>query len=165
MKYSRLISIHFQLTNRLFQGNESHGMDLVALNVQRGRDHGLPPYLEWRKICGLPKITSWKQLVSIVDGPQVFFKFNLIYLEKLSILLTFQLVPRLQRLYDRIEDIDVFVGGVVERPSTGSILGPTFQCIVGDQFRRLRLGDRFWYEEPRQSGSFTLCNIIIFHGV
>ena len=52
-------------------------MDLVALNVQRGRDHGLPPYLEWRKICGLPKITSWKQLVSIVDGPQVFFKFNL----------------------------------------------------------------------------------------
>ena len=57
-------------------------MDLVALNVQRGRDHGLPPYLEWRKICGLPKITSWKQLVSIVDGPQVFYlKFNL--LEKL----------------------------------------------------------------------------------
>lgn len=114
-------------------------MDLVALNVQRGRDHGLPPYLEWRKICGLPKITSWKQLVSIVDGPQ--------------------LVPRLQRLYDRLEDIDVFVGGVVERPSPGSILGPTFQCIVGDQFRRLRLGDRFWYEEPRQSGSFTLSQV------
>ena len=136
-------------------------MDLVALNVQRGRDHGLPPYLEWRKICGLPKITSWKQLVSIVDGPQVFdLKFNL--LEKLFsnyFNFTFQLVPRLQRLYDRIEDIDVFVGGVVERPSPGSILGPTFQCIVGDQFRRLRLGDRFWYEEPRQSGSFTLCNI------
>ena len=55
----------------------------------------------------------------------------------------------------------MFVGGVVERPSPGSILGPTFQCIVGDQFRRLRLGDRFWYEEPRQSGSFTLCNITI----
>ena len=35
-------------------------------------------------------------------------------------------------------------------------LGPTFQCIVGDQFRRLRLGDRFWYEEPNQVGSFTL---------
>ena len=83
------------------------------------------------------------------------FVKNVIFLIKYGILP--QLVPRLQRLYDRIEDIDLFVGGVVERPSPGSILGPTFQCIVGDQFRRLRLGDRFWYEEPRQSGSFTLC--------
>ena len=93
MKYSRLISIHFQLTNRLFQGNESHGMDLVALNVQRGRDHGLPPYLEWRKICGLPKITSWKQLVSIVDGPQVFFKFNSILLKSFEFYLLFSWCP------------------------------------------------------------------------
>ena len=46
-------------------------MDLVALNVQRGRDHGLPPYLEWRKICGLPEISSWKMLVPHVSEPQV----------------------------------------------------------------------------------------------
>lgn len=46
-------------------------MDLVALNVQRGRDHGLQPYLEWRKICGLPKISTWKQMVSLVSEPQV----------------------------------------------------------------------------------------------
>ena len=60
------------MTTRLFQGeNETHGMDLVALNVQRGRDHGLPPYLEWRKICGLPTISSWKMLVPIVSEPQV----------------------------------------------------------------------------------------------
>ena len=65
-------SFTFQLTQRLFQGvNETHGMDLVALNVQRGRDHGLPPYLEWRKICGLPRISSWKMLVPHVSEPQV----------------------------------------------------------------------------------------------
>ena len=66
----------FQLTQRLFQGvNETHGMDLVALNVQRGRDHGLPPYLEWRKICGLPRISSWKMLVPHVSEPQVNILF------------------------------------------------------------------------------------------
>ena len=46
-------------------------MDLVALNVQRGRDHGLPPYLEWRKICGLPRITSWQELAAVVEKPNV----------------------------------------------------------------------------------------------
>merc|ERR1711981_1016274 len=66
------------------------------------------------------------------------------------------LVPRLQRLYGSIEEVDLYIGGTIERPLEGSLLGPTFQCIVGDQFRRLRLGDRFWYEEPNQVGSFTL---------
>ena len=55
-------------------------MDLVALNVQRGRDHGLPPYLEWRKICGLPTISSWKMLVPHVSEPQVNILFFYIIL-------------------------------------------------------------------------------------
>ena len=46
-------------------------MDLVALNVQRGRDHGLPPYLEWRKICGLPSIKTWQEMAAIVENPTV----------------------------------------------------------------------------------------------
>lgn len=133
-------SFSAELTQRLFQGvNETHGMDLVALNVQRGRDHGLPPYLEWRKICGLPRISSWKMLVPHVSEPQ--------------------LVPRLQRMYRRIEDVDLFIGAISEKLVPGGTLGPTFQCIVGDQFRRLRLGDRFWYEEPNQVGSFTLAQV------
>ena len=65
------------------------------------------------------------------------------------------MVPRLQRLYRRLEDIDLFIGGISEKAVPGSLLGPTFQCLVGDQFRRIRLGDRFWYEEPNQAGSFT----------
>ena len=61
-------------------------------------------------------------------------------------------------MYNRIEDVDLFIGAISEKLVPGSTLGPTFQCIVGDQFRRLRLGDRFWYEEPNQVGSFTLGN-------
>ena len=46
-------------------------MDLVALNVQRGRDHGLPPYVKWRQLCGLRSVKSWKMFASVVSSPEV----------------------------------------------------------------------------------------------
>ena len=67
-------------------------------------------------------------------------------------------MPRLQQLYGSIENLDLYIGGLLERKDSDAILGPTFKCLVGDQFRRIRLGDRFWYEEPNQAGSFTIGN-------
>lgn len=43
------------------------------------------------------------------------------------------------------DNIDLFVGGMAESPVEGSKLGPTFMCILVDQFRRLRDGDRSAY--------------------
>lgn len=57
----------FQVTNHLFQNDLPFGLDLVALNLQRGRDHGLPGYTEWRQVCGLPRPRTWADLQDIME--------------------------------------------------------------------------------------------------
>lgn len=43
------------------------GLDLVSLNIQRGRDHGLPAYTEWRQYCGLTPADTWDEMSHAVD--------------------------------------------------------------------------------------------------
>ncbi|EFA05698.1 chorion peroxidase isoform X1 [Tribolium castaneum] len=124
-----------ELTNHLFQSRGfPFGMDLAAINVQRGRDHGLPPYTSWREPCGLSPIKSWKDLEKIMNPDTVH---------------------RFESLYEDINDIDLFSGGLAEKPVRGGIIGPTFACIIAQQFLNLRKGDRFWYENGGFESSFT----------
>ena len=37
-------------------------MDLVALNTQRGRDHGLPGYIYYRRLCQVGRVSSFDDL-------------------------------------------------------------------------------------------------------
>ena len=53
-----------------------------------------------------------------------------------------------------MDDVDFFVGGMSERPVAGGLLGWTFLCVVGDQFAKIKRGDRFFYEIGGQPGSF-----------
>lgn len=125
----------FQLTNHLYEPlGQGFGMDLVALNIQRGRDHGIPSYNDWREYCGMPKITDFSQLAEIMtpESAQAF-----------------------AQVYKYPDDIDLFPAGVNERSVPGGTLGPTFACIVAEQFRRMKNGDRFWYENGGLESSFN----------
>ena len=98
-------------------------MDLAALNIQRGRDHGLAAYNIWREQCGLRRFQEWDDLKAVMSSTTV---------------------DRLASVYQSVEDVDLFTGGLSERPVVGGMVGPTFACILGQQFLNLRRGDRFW---------------------
>merc|ERR1712113_218736 len=53
---------------------------------------------------------------------------------------------KLRTLYRHVDDVDLYVGGFLEAAHQDSILGPVFKCIIGDQFARLKKGDRFFYD-------------------
>ena len=47
-------------------------MDLVALNTQRGRDHGLPGYIHYREICRVGKVHSFDDLENNISKEVVW---------------------------------------------------------------------------------------------
>ena len=49
---------------------------------------------------------------------------------------------KFSKVYQHPWDIELFPGAMSEKLVEGGILGPTFACIIGEQFRRLLYGDR-----------------------
>ncbi|XP_032528753.2 peroxidase [Danaus plexippus] len=109
------------------------GLDLVSLNIQRGRDHGLPAYPAWREHCGLSRPHTFEDLEPIFD--------------ELSL-------SRICKIYKSVDDIDLYTGALAEDPK-GRLLGPTLTCLVADQFLRIKVGDRYWYETSDPDINFT----------
>jgi hypothetical protein len=50
-----------EVTDHLFEerGKRFSGMDLVALNIQRGREHGIPGYNHYRQLCKLKRAETF----------------------------------------------------------------------------------------------------------
>lgn len=109
--------------NFLFGPPGSGGFDLASLNIQRGRDHGIPHYNALRAMAGLPPVTDFSEISS---NPSV--------------------VAGLASVYADVDSIDPWVGLLAEDHAPGAMVGATLSMILQDQFERLRTGDRFWYE-------------------
>ena len=56
----------------LFEGT-TMALDLVAVNTQRGRDHGLPGYIHYRRTCGLGQVKTFEDLESNIPKSVRFF--------------------------------------------------------------------------------------------
>ena len=67
-----------------------------------------------------------------------------------------QNVEILKAIYENPEDVDLVVGGSLERNVPGTQVGPTFLCILTEQFYRTRTGDRFFFENGDPEIAFSL---------
>src|SRR5262249_42668170 len=129
--------------NFLFDPTNHAGTDLYAIDIQRGRDVGLPDYNTVRAAYGLPKVTSFAQITS---DPTV--------------------QAQLKKLYGNVNNIDLFARGLAEDDARGASGGPAFQRIIAYQFLRVRAGDRLWYQRTfsgadlRMIQNTTLADVI-----
>ena len=113
------------LRNHLFGMPGAGGMDLCAMDIQRGRDHGVPYYGDIRVAFGLEEVTDYSQITSDAE-----------------------VANRLTEAYGEQNPghIDPFIGMLAEDHLPNSALGETMDAVIRDQFIRLRDGDRLYYE-------------------
>ncbi|HMQ47351.1 MAG TPA: peroxidase family protein [Saprospiraceae bacterium] len=110
--------------NFLFGPPGAGGLDLAAININRGRERGLPDFNTVREAFGLTPYSLFQQFN---PDAAVF-----------TILLD---------VYGgHIDRIDPWVGFLSEKPMNGKLLGPTLMKVMEVQFTALRDGDRFFYE-------------------
>ncbi|WP_420411762.1 peroxidase family protein [Roseibium sp.] len=105
----------------LFGAPGSGGLDLAALNIERGRDLGVASYNDLREALGLTRATSFSDITSDAT-----------------------VAAQLASVYTSVDQVDAWIGGLAEDPAGSGIVGELFATILLDQFLRLRDGDPFW---------------------
>ena len=104
--------------------------NLAALNIQRGRDHGIPSYTKFVEACFRRRVRSFNDFREIRNR---------------------KALRLLQEVYESVDNyIDPFPALLAEEPANQKLLGPTLQCIIRSQFLNLRDGDRFFFENATQ---------------
>lgn len=120
------VRIVSNLRTFLFGPPGAGGFDLAALNIQRGRDHGLADYNSMREAYQLSRVNEFAEITSDVS-----------------------LQAALEDLYGNVDNIDAWVGGLAEDHVSNGSVGPLILAVLSDQFSRLRSADSFFYENDR----------------
>ena len=119
-------SVSEELTNNLFANFQSPS-DLVARNLQRGRDHGIPGfccYYRRFQAKGFDCQSGWETKYEGIPD---------------------EIWSKMQEVYDHPSDIDLFTGGISQLSSGQGQLGGVFRAMISDQFTRTMKGDRFFF--------------------
>jgi peroxidase len=117
-------TINSDLRNMLNANPPGDVGDLAAIDILRERDLGIATLNQTREALGMTPYTSFDQITS---DPT--------------------LANELQQVYGSVDQVDLFVGGLAEDPASGgSMVGPTFQAIIAQQFENLRDGDPLFYQ-------------------
>jgi hypothetical protein len=149
--------------------------DLGAIDIARGRDHGMPSYNDLRRAYGLSPRRSFTavtgeatarfpsdpkiDLADPIDDPSIL---DIVRLrdadghalrplgprsqeEAVTGIRRSTLAARLKAIYGRVGRIDAFVGMLSERHVPGTEFGRLQLAMWKQQFETLRDGDRFFY--------------------
>lgn len=121
--------------------NGGHGIDLMSLDLMRGRDVGIQPYVKCFERCVGITIRCWCDLEPFIS---------------------YEYWPLLREIYEHVEDIDLLVGVLAEKRVHG-LNGAIGACIFAEQFHSFKYGNRFYYEFEGGPHSFTTGKYIQFH--
>jgi Animal haem peroxidase len=152
-------------------------MDLGAVDVQRGRDHGMPTYNQMRNAYGLASKTTFASITgeasesfpadplltpgNEVNDPNCLDVLRLFDINgnpttvaadnATRVVRRCPLAARLKAIYGSVSNLDAFVGMVAEKHVAGTELGELQLATWRDQFGAARDGDRFFYlNDPLQ---------------
>jgi hypothetical protein len=149
--------------------------DLAAIDIERGRDHGMPAYNELRRAYGLAPKRSFTAITgedthrlasdaqidpdAPLDDPDILDFVSL--RDGAGAALTpgtpeadagavtgvrrTTLAARLHGIYSTVDKLDAFVGMSAERHVAGTEFGELQLAIWTQQFEHLRDGDRFFH--------------------
>lgn len=110
--------------NFLFGDPNEGGLDLAAININRGRERGLPDYNTVREDFGLPRVNSFMDITRKAEEAKI-----------------------LEQVYGGdVDNIDPWVGMLAEYHMPGALFGELIMTIIERQFQLLRDGDRFYFE-------------------
>jgi hypothetical protein len=147
-------------------------VDLGAIDIERGRDHGMPSYNQLRQAYGLPARTSFRGITGeasenfpadplLTPGNEINDPNSLDFTQLADIdggpvpvgadagatrsVRRTPLAARLRAIYGSVGDVDAFTGMLAEPHVSGSEFGELQKAIWTRQFLALRDGDRFFY--------------------
>ncbi|TPX72624.1 hypothetical protein SpCBS45565_g00284 [Spizellomyces sp. 'palustris'] len=102
------------------------GVDMTALDIQRNRDFGIPPYNDMRESYGLSRAESFQEISS---NPRI--------------------AATLASMYGSVDRVEACIGGLAEDEWPGCNMGQLLHEGLREQLTRIRDGDKFWYQNEQ----------------